>query len=338
LTSATSSASITTPNISVFELFSDFQLGDALYFRFGKTTVKWGVGYFFSPADIINLEPIDLFDPTAQREGPVQFRVFIPYGPSQNTLSFYAIFPSNTMPDFSNTALAAKAEFVLGNYELGIGGYYRYDTAERAAVTLTGPLGDLDVFAEGVLARGSPKTFYTAFKATSPYYSALEADTVRATFYPSATAGFLYSDQNNNITVAAQYYYNGEGYSDSDRAALFNSFTTQPQPVQAAILLSIANGGISNFPSFTGRHYAAANLSFSEIGGSDFSASATALMNISDLSGLFQPSVSWKIEDYLTLTFSTTFGFGADNTEYGLLFRGRPVILGLSLSAGTGNF
>ncbi len=333
----TTSGSVTVPDVRIFELFSDFQLGDSVYFRFGKATVKWGVGYFFSPADIINLEPIDLFDPTAQREGPLQFRVFIPYGKSQNTLSFYAIFDDAT-PDFSNTALAGKAEFVLGSYELGISGYYRYDTAERAAVTLTGPLGDFDVFAEGVVARGSPKRFYTSFTSTSPYYSAVSADDVRKTFYPSGTLGFLYNDQNNNITVIAQYYYNGEGYSDSDRTTLFNSFKSQPAPIQAAILLAIANGSIKDFPLFTGQHYAAANLSFSEIGGSDFSASATGIMNISDLSGLVQPSLSWEIADYLTLTFSTTFGFGADNTEYGLLFHGRPVIIGLSLSAGTGNF
>ncbi len=334
----TTSGSITVPDLHIFELFSDFQLGDSVYFRFGKATVKWGVGYFFSPADIINLEPIDIFDPTAQREGPLQFRVFIPYGKSQNTLSFYAIFDNGATPDFSNTALAGKAEFVLGTYELGISGYYRYDTTERAAVTLTGPLGNLDVFAEGVIARGSPKSFYTSFTSTSPYYSAVNADDVRKTFYPSGTLGFLYNDQNNNITAVAQYYYNGEGYSDSDRTTLFNSFKSLSAPVQAAILLSIAKGDITNFPLFTGRHYAAASISFSEIGGSDFSASATGIMNISDLSGLVQPSLSWQIADYLKLTFSTTFGFGADNTEYGLLFHGRPVIIGLSLSAGTGNF
>ncbi len=334
----TTSGSTLIPDVRIFELFSDFQLGDSVYFRFGKATVKWGVGYFFSPADIINLEQIDIFDPTAQREGPLQFRVFIPYGKSQNTLSFYAIFDDSTTPDFSNTALAGKAEFVLGNYELGISAYYRDDTAERAAVTLTGPLGDFDVFAEGVIARGSPKAFYTSFTSASPYYTEVSSGDVRTTFYPSGTLGFLYSDQENNITAIAQYYYNGEGYSDSDRTALFNSFKSQPALVQAAILLSIANGDITNFPLFTGRHYAAANLSFSEIGGSDFSASATGIMNISDLSGLVQPSLSWEIADYLTLTFSTTFGFGADNTEYGLLFQGRPVIIGLSLSAGTGNF
>jgi hypothetical protein len=333
---STTSSSITVPDARIFELFSDFQLGDSVYFRFGKATVKWGVGYFFSPADIINLEQIDIFDPTVQREGPLQFRVFIPYGKSQNTLSFYAIFDDSATPDFSNTALAGKAEFVLGNYELGVSGYYRNDTTERAAVTLTGPLGNFDVFAEGVIARGSPTTFYTTFMSVAPYYEQVSADDVRATFYPSGTAGFTYNDQDNNITAIAQYYYNGEGYSDSDRTALFNSY--EASSAKAAILYAIANGNIKNFPLFSGRHYAAANLSFSEIGGSDFSASTTGIMNISDLSGLVQPSVSWQIADYLKLTFSTTFVFGADDTEYGLLFQGRPVTLGLSLSAGTGNF
>ncbi|HQH88193.1 MAG TPA: hypothetical protein PKV99_05280, partial [Rectinema sp.] len=104
---------VSVPDVRIFELFSDFQLGDNAYLRFGKATVKWGVGYFFSPADIINLESINILDPTVQREGPLQFRIFIPYGPSQNTLSFYSIFDSNN-PDFDTTALAAKAEFLLG--------------------------------------------------------------------------------------------------------------------------------------------------------------------------------------------------------------------------------
>jgi len=161
-------------DVRIFELFSDFQLGDSAYFRFGKTTVKWGVGYFFSPADIINLESINVFDPTRQREGPLQFRVLIPYGPSQNTLSFYTIFDEKN-PDYKTTALAGKAEFVLGSYELGVSGYYRNDTTERAAMTLTGPLGSFDVFAEGVLARGSPKTFYT-FNSDGTYSKSLPAD------------------------------------------------------------------------------------------------------------------------------------------------------------------
>ncbi|HWP69074.1 MAG TPA: hypothetical protein VN437_07190, partial [Rectinemataceae bacterium] len=87
LTSATTSDSITAPNISLFELFADYSLNDKIFFRFGKSTVKWGVGYFWSPADVINLEPINLLDATAQREGPVNFRMHIPVLGTQN--NFY---------------------------------------------------------------------------------------------------------------------------------------------------------------------------------------------------------------------------------------------------------
>ena len=41
------------------ELFSDFNIGDYVGFRFGKQTVSWGVGYFYSPADVINLTNIN---------------------------------------------------------------------------------------------------------------------------------------------------------------------------------------------------------------------------------------------------------------------------------------
>lgn len=335
-TLSTEKTSITVPDMAIFELFSDFQLGDKVYFRFGKATVKWGVGYFFSPADIINLEQINLFDPTAQREGPLQFRVLMPFGPSQNTVSAYAIFDTSN-PDFSTTALAAKAEFVLGRYELGVSGYYRDDTAERAALTLTGPLGKFDIFAEGVISRGSPKTFYS-FSTSAPYYRASAPADHRTTLYPSATAGFLYNDQNNNISAIAQYYYNGEGYADSERSSsisALNTLLSMPLPDATKTALT----GLSKlFASGSGRHYGAASISFSDIGGSDFSASLLGLANFSDLSGLVQPSVSWQIADRLKLTGSALFFFGASDTEYGFLRPNSPMTLSLSLSAGTGNF
>jgi len=328
---------VSVPDVRIFELFSDFQLGDNAYLRFGKATVKWGVGYFFSPADIINLESINILDPTVQREGPLQFRVFVPYGPSQNTLSFYSIFDTDNQ-DFENTALAAKAEFLLGNYELGLSGYYRYDTSERGALTLTGPLGNFDIFAEGVIARGSPKAFYSSFKSTPPYYNKISSDDIRNTFYSSATMGFLYNNQNGDFTAIAQYFFNGEGYSDADRTSLFNSYESQPAAVKKMILYSIAMGDLKNFPFLSGQHYGAANLSLSEIAGSDFSFSVMGIMNFSDISGLAQPTLSLEISDYLKLSIFSTFIFGADNTEYGILGQGRPVTIGIKLSAGTGNF
>lgn len=335
-TLSTKNTDVSVPDIRIFELFSDFQIGDKVYFRFGKATVKWGVGYFFSPADIINLEKINLFDPTAQLEGPLQFRVLMPFGPSQNTMTAYAIFDASN-PDFSTTALAAKADFVLGRYELGVSGYYRADTAERAALTLTGPLGNFDIFAEAVISRGSPKTFY-AFSTNAPYFSESAPADHRTTLYPFATTGFLYNDQNNNISVIAQYYYNGEGYSDSERSASLSALSTlltMPLPdATKTTLKSLEN----LFAYGSGRHYGAGSISFSDIGGSNFSASVLGLANFSDWSGLVQPSISWQIADRLKMTGSALFFFGAGDTEYGILRPNSPMTLSVSLSAGTGNF
>ncbi|HPU65674.1 MAG TPA: hypothetical protein PLW89_07585, partial [Limnochordia bacterium] len=43
----------------LLELFADFNYDNKVFFRAGKQNVKWGVGYFFSPADIINIGRID---------------------------------------------------------------------------------------------------------------------------------------------------------------------------------------------------------------------------------------------------------------------------------------
>ena len=71
------------PNLRLHELFADFVLGDRAFFRVGKQTINWGVGYFFSPADIINVGRIDPENPEAEREGPVALRLNLPCGPEQ---------------------------------------------------------------------------------------------------------------------------------------------------------------------------------------------------------------------------------------------------------------
>ncbi len=297
---STTTGGVSVPNLSVFELFADFNLNDKVYFRMGKSTVKWGVGYFWSPADVINLEPINVLDAEAQREGPINFRVNVPIAGTQNNLYFYTILDSSDI-DFDTTALAAKAEFLLGNYEVGLGAYYRYDTAERAMLTLTGPLGDFDVFGEAMLSRGSAKTYVTGIDAVPPFiHTATTADN-REKYYFSASGGFSYSNSNANVTAVGQYYYNGEGYSRSEVDSL---------EAQAA-LINLNPLALAGYLSGSGRHYAAAMLSKGELFAlEDLSASVIAVANLSDLSGLVKPSVSWSVVDNFKLTLSPMFFFG----------------------------
>jgi hypothetical protein len=320
---------------SIFELFADFNLNDKAFFRFGKSTVKWGVGYFWSPADVINPEPINLMDATAQREGPVNFRVNIPMFGTQNNFYMYTIIDEKNVT-FSTTALAAKAEFLVGPWELGIGGYYRYDTAERGMLTLTGPIGNFDVFGEAMLSRGSAKTFVTNIATTPPYtISYSKTANNRENLYFSASTGFMFSNQKDNFSVVGQYYYNGEGYTNADRKALIADAETAiaavaGNPAASAIL----KAALPALAAGSGQHYAALSISKSKLFADDLSASIIAVGNLSDLSAILKPTFSWAVNDYFKLSLSPLFVVGASDSEYPILFGGNPcsVTVGATVS------
>ena len=332
LTSTTTSTAISSPNISIFELFADFSLNDEMYFRFGKSTVKWGVGYFWSPADVINIESINVLDADAQREGPVNMRINIPEFGTQNNFYLYTILDNSDL-DFDTTALAAKAEVLLGNYEVGIGGYYRYDTAERAMLTLTGPVGDFDIFGEAMVSRGSAKNFVTDIQTTSPYnISKSSIADNRNNFYFSASTGFLYNNSNTNINAIGQYYYNGEGYSISTKDALV---TKAKLAIASAIATLDQNAVVEISKSLaslikgSGQHYTALNISKSNLFSEHFSASIVAVANLSDWSGIVKPTFNYAVHDNFSLALSPTYFFGPSDGEYAFFSGSNAVSLSL---------
>jgi len=324
--------SINSPSISVFELFSDISLDDKVFIRFGKSTVKWGVGYFWSPADVINLTGIDVLDTSAQREGPVNIRIHLPIAGTQNNFYLYTVLDENNV-DFDTTALAGKAEFLIGMYELGLGAHYRYDTAERGMITLTGPLGDFDVFGEAIVSRGSSKAFATGIDTTAPFIHTRSSDEVRGTFFFSASTGFRYSNSNSNFSLLGQYYYNGEGYLKTEKDALINQGELAITTLNSIDTTSAGGlkGRLAGLIYGSGRHYAAMSLSKSKLFSDDFSTSMTIVANLSDLSGFIQPSFNYAVHDNLSLNLSSNFVFGASDSEY--VYLAQENIVSLSLGA-----
>ena len=232
----------------IFELFSDFQWKDRVFFRVGKHTIQWGVGYFFSPADVLNLVSIDPEDPTLEREGPVSLKTQVPFG--QNNAYLYLI--ANDIFDPSEIGVAPKVELVIGGYELGIGGLYQKGLAPKAMVTATGPLRDIDLFGEAVVQYGSDRTYV---RAGAPY----EVYRIEDSVLFSGSAGATYVNPDWNLLLCCQYFYNGQGYESFDATL--------------AGLAAIAIGAGDLSPAdllFTGRHYLAASISWSKILDSDF--------------------------------------------------------------------
>lgn len=278
----------------IFELFSDFSWKDRVFFRVGKHTIHWGVGYFFSPADVLNLVSIDPEDPTAEREGPVSLKTHFPFG--QNNAYLYLI--ANDILDPSEIGVAPKVELVIGGYELGIGGLYQKGLAPKAMVTLTGPLWDLDLFGEAVVQYGSDRTYV---RAGAPY----EIYRIEDSVLFSGSAGATYMKPDWNLLVCCQYFYNGQGYEAYDAS------------LAALAAMAIGAGDLSPADLlYTGRHYLAASVSWSKIFDSDFGLSLLYLANLADGSGMIQPSAYWSLHEHATLSAGARLPYGATGDEY----------------------
>lgn len=325
------------PDIKVFELFSDFSYNDSLFFRFGKQTINWGVGYFFSPANIINLEKIDVFNPEAQLEGPVALRMHYPIPASQHNLWGYAIFDAKDMKP-EDTAVAAKAEFVLGPWELGAGAYYKYANPFTAMLSATGSLGKLGLFAEGTAQLGTNRKWVTKINSSPlpPYFETTNIVDYDGQWFFKASAGFMYRNSDAKISLVGQYLYDGEGYAPEDRKDRVKEgqeLKALPGP-NAGIIDGLLKMLIAN----SGRHYGALSFSRSELLLKKMSFSVFGMANLSDLSAFVKPQLSYRFFDGLSTSVSASFAFGYDDGEYVILNDGRAMGLSLSVSLGTGTF
>lgn len=193
------------------ELFTDFSIKDTAFFRFGIHTVTWGAGYFFSPvSDMINTSSIDPENPEKQVDGSLNLRTQIIIPNSQNCLWFYVIpstkFTNQTAESYArDTALAGKADILIGNWELGLGAFYKYQNTPKAMLTATGSLKKVSFFGELVYSYGAASEWAT------------NTDWDDKTNIFQATAGLSYYWKDPMITLAAQYYFNG-----NDKDAPYN--------------------------------------------------------------------------------------------------------------------
>lgn len=173
--------------LSIQELFSDFTVGDDLFVRVGKQNLNWGVGYFFSPANLLNTSSIDPLDPEAELTGPVSIKMNKPIG--IDNIYGYVIIPSAQV-NLDGLKYAAKYEKVIGNSEVGLGGLYTYGDDPVVMSTLSTSIGDVALFAEGT----------ASFAAIDDVEFA-------------ATAGGRYSwsapASDLSLNLAGQYYYDG---------------------------------------------------------------------------------------------------------------------------------
>jgi hypothetical protein len=307
--------------IRIRELFADWDWENSLFFRVGKHAIHWGTGYFYSPADVLNLTPIDPADPEADREGPLSLRMDWPIG--LNSVWVYLI--AQDVAEWDDLGAAVKADIVIGDAELGIGAFYRNSVSPRFIALATLPIWKMSWFAEGVASLGSDRTYVVEGDG-----GVLEAVTYDEEFFFQATAGFrlnltdIFVDS-ENIVLTAQYFYNGTGYEDA-------SILQLPQVHGLIAAGSILPTDLKN----TGMHYAAARLSWTGMFGSDFGKSVSWVSNLSDGSGRLQSGLTFEFFDDFQAGVDLSISYGDVGDEFTPL--GSDTVLRLTLDAGSGKF
>ena len=309
---------------TLFELFADFHWDDRVFFRAGKQRADWGVGRFFSPADLMSLVTIDPLAPEAEREGPVALKVHAPLG----VHNAYLYLITGDFRDPLDVAVGARGELVVGGVELGAGGLVQADLVPKAIATATGAVGDFDLFAEVVIQRGTERNLVELDGAGRLRVTSRDARADE--WFPAATVGALYFAAEPAIVLAAQYYYNPLGYPDSAALA----------PARAALRAPGGAGPPRSGPRpeavdllFFGRHYAGASAAWNGIADSDLGASVFWLANLSDGSGIVRPSLSYRVLEYARLSLGASLGYGTGATEYG-----ERVAFTLGAALGVGSF
>ena len=244
--------------VKVKEMFTDFNAGDYVSFRFGLHTVTWGTGLFYSPvSDMINTSSIDPEHRDEQVDGSLNLRTLINIPGTMNNLWVYVIPDSGTWKA-RDTGFAVKGEFVAGGWELGAGAFYKYNTAPKAMFTASGSIEKWGLFGEAVYQYGSDREWMT-----DPGYK-------DKTSVFKATAGFMRSWSDPDIMVLAQYYFDGNDFDASTPEKLASYFVSE----------SMIALGMTEYA--TQGHNIAVSVNFSKLfDNKDLSFSILGLANVS---------------------------------------------------------
>jgi hypothetical protein len=219
---------------------------------------------------------------------------------TQNVLYAYVLSDPNTFK-VEDTALAAKFEFPVGNFELGFGLWYKRLRSPRLTMTFTGSIaGKVGVFGEGLFAWGDDNEWYTE-KAAGDMGPVFQA-----------TAGLSYRNTDLHLTLSAQSFYNGFGEANSG---------APPAPGTSAL---------ANISGYSGQHYAAASIGFSELFTPRLGATLFGMFGIDTENGRANLLFSWRFFDELTLSAGPTLTYGDEYTR-----DGKPAI-GLQITAKLG--
>lgn len=303
--------------IGIKEIFVDFNIANAVYFRAGKQVLQWGRGYLWNPTDLINIDRKSFSNMSALREGIFGLKTDVVFA---REFHLYTFLDLNGVEDLDDIAFSARAEFLAGTVEFGISSWLKYNKIPVYGADISLPIfWDISMTAEASLSWG-----HNTGKMRTDGSTYVMRDELVPRVAVGLSRTFDFMDVDDRIMVNAEFYYNHAGYDDN----MFESLSLADLAVFYTDYYESGNYG---------KYYGALFVTINEFFRKDMTLSVSGMGNFSDLSFIAMASLSIVPVNNFTLTFTATSYLGPDNREFSISVNPESYALGnnmLSLSVG----
>ncbi len=199
------------PELLLDQAWLKFDAAKRVFFTAGRQRVKWGVGRFWNPTDVLSASVLDPLAADDLRTGADLVRVNVPVGVS-NLVAVAQLSGAESLEDVGG---AARAEVVVGNTEMSVSAASRKGTNTRLGADVSTGVWVLDLRVEAAVSRGDHR-WEGAFDWTTGAIPE-QVDTSEM-WIPQVVAGLETSVKTgveDTITVGVEGFYNGRGQDDA---------------------------------------------------------------------------------------------------------------------------
>lgn len=206
------------PSVALDQAWVNFDIHHTAFVTVGRQHVKWGVARFWNPNDLLHTTRRDALAQFDARTGETLVKVHVPWeARGWNVYAIQLLESLDHAATVGRVGGAGRIEAVFGPAELGLDALAQRGFKPRAGADLSSGLGPIDVYAEGVIQRGTDRPLWREVVNPPPF----AVGTILETYTPdklvgSAAGGLTWSfkitDQ-DAMTLGAEYFYNAAGYT-----------------------------------------------------------------------------------------------------------------------------
>lgn len=291
----------------LMRLSANVYLTDNISMEVGRQSMLTGYGYGWNPIDFAN--PLkNPADPDADLRG-VDGAALRMYMGDITTLKLYGIIPDSLLSsgfDYEEIKVGSEMTFNLPGMELKLAGFWDYDHSEGsdAYTPSAGTALMLDLFGIGVYVEASAR------KGSRNYFTDGVSLLPRKTdWLISGLAGLEYTFE-SELYAVIEYFYNGEGYNESERADFKVVLAaTDPTDPSFGDLLGMYS------PGYLAQHYILINLlqPFYDI---DTDLNLSVLFSPDSGALTIMPSINYYFSGNLSVNLAYTGMFDLGNNDF----------------------